>query len=612
MPLAGRHELPPLTMGDLSIAADELLRGLGGAGVMTEGDFEALIRMEVTFARKKGEYYACYEFGTAITPDSDQMMRIGTLAMVRLLLRCGSFRACYSKLSEASAAALRRKVAEPSGFAGLELEDTGYETLAALVAACRADGWVLDKAALDRPLFPGVDEATGFFLFTESFDVQRLCRRLIETGRQLGMARHKVGAWSLRKDACEQPASAGHGAVAARVLGHRQVNSRTMDRVYRADLRTRDLGAYWMRRDALGSVERAPLTSLSASRVPEVGGVRGFGDLPRACPERQAARSDAKVAEASEEVAGARRKLQQRLGVAQLPRCFKASARAAGGGEEVDEYEAAHRRLRNRKGEAERDAVEAHQLRLYKEGQERLRAAPALRMAMLSTHAWAPRSEDDAIAFGLDRRDRTRELRMLRKLPAMLQGSILRVGALHVLPTAGTPAEVYGRVRRRSEDICILECGSEDCAGRPSIEWPTTVAGFEERRCEHCGGTVRLRWQREPHAESETAAVESLAVGAAASLGESFRETYWAWYNLSARAAIGNAAYAAGAAATARASASEAADAPLLGAAVEELELDDETVAEAIAALDGGDGAPGRGDDADEDAGDHRGASQEV
>ena len=164
MPLAGRHELPPLTMGDLSIAADELLRGLGGAGVMTEGDFEALIRMEVTFARKKGEYYACYKFGTAITPDSDQMMRIGTLAMVRLLLRCGSFRACYSKLSEASAAALRRKVAEPSGFAGLELGDTGYETLPALVAACRADGWVLDKAALDRPLFPGVYVTCTVFL----------------------------------------------------------------------------------------------------------------------------------------------------------------------------------------------------------------------------------------------------------------------------------------------------------------------------------------------------------------------------------------------------------------------------------------------------------------
>ena len=115
MPLAGRHELPPLTMGDLSIAADVLLRGLDGAGVMTEGDFEALLRMEVTFARKKGEYYACYEFGTAITPDSDQMMRIGTLAMVRLLLRCGSFRACYSKLSEA---AQRRFVARWPSRAG--------------------------------------------------------------------------------------------------------------------------------------------------------------------------------------------------------------------------------------------------------------------------------------------------------------------------------------------------------------------------------------------------------------------------------------------------------------------------------------------------------------
>ena len=138
MPLAGRHELPPLTMGDLSIAADELLRGLGGVDRRGGRDDRGRLRgphprMEVTFARKKGEYYACYEFGTAITPDSDQMTRIGTLAMVRLLLRCGSFRACYSKLSEASAAALRRKVAEPSGFAGLELEDTGYETLPALV-----------------------------------------------------------------------------------------------------------------------------------------------------------------------------------------------------------------------------------------------------------------------------------------------------------------------------------------------------------------------------------------------------------------------------------------------------------------------------------------------
>ena len=46
----------------------------------------------------------------------------------------GSVLLTYSKLSErSSAAALRRKVAEPSGFAGLELGDMGYETLPAPV-----------------------------------------------------------------------------------------------------------------------------------------------------------------------------------------------------------------------------------------------------------------------------------------------------------------------------------------------------------------------------------------------------------------------------------------------------------------------------------------------
>ena len=50
------------------------------------------------------------------------MVRIGTLALRRLLLRCGSFRACYAQLDEAGAAALRKKVADPRGFAGLEFE----------------------------------------------------------------------------------------------------------------------------------------------------------------------------------------------------------------------------------------------------------------------------------------------------------------------------------------------------------------------------------------------------------------------------------------------------------------------------------------------------------
>jgi hypothetical protein len=201
------YELPPLQMGSLAISPERLRQVVEST---TSADVEMLLRMEISFERKKGEYFACYDFGTAITPDSDEMVRIGTLAMIRLQLVTASYAACYAKLSEAQAAALRHDVADPEGFGGLALERTGYDSWGALVAACRESGWALDPAAYDRPLFPGVDEKTGKFLFTESFEVQRLCNTLISTGRKLGFNKHGVGAWSLRKDATEVVAKSGY------------------------------------------------------------------------------------------------------------------------------------------------------------------------------------------------------------------------------------------------------------------------------------------------------------------------------------------------------------------------------------------------------------------
>ena len=99
-------------------------------------------------------------------------------------------------------------------------------------------------------MFPMIDKATGNFLLGSrmTYGGEALGKRLNEIGVSLGFQKGVIGAWSLRKDACEVQATCGSADatfLAARVLGHRKVNSRTMDRVYRADLRLRDLGQHW-------------------------------------------------------------------------------------------------------------------------------------------------------------------------------------------------------------------------------------------------------------------------------------------------------------------------------------------------------------------------------
>jgi len=88
------YELPPLQMGSLAISPESLRQMVAS---VSDQDVQKLLRMEISFERKKGEYFACYDFGTAITPDSE-MIRIGTLAMIRLQLATASFRACYQPL----------------------------------------------------------------------------------------------------------------------------------------------------------------------------------------------------------------------------------------------------------------------------------------------------------------------------------------------------------------------------------------------------------------------------------------------------------------------------------------------------------------------------------
>jgi hypothetical protein len=231
-------EEAPLRAGDLHTTFVDVVDDV------TEELIERLTRLELTYRRKKGAYFASCEFGTSVSPDSGEFVRLGTASVLRLMLVVGAYRKCYAKLAAASAAELRAEVAAPGGFAGLDWRRTGYDSAAALVNACREDRWVLDDAAVNRPLLPGIDAKTGNFMFDRTCEVHEICEHLKAVGCTLGMNRYAVGAWSWRKDACEVVAASGDGPLAARVLCHRSVNSRTMDRVYRADLRCKDMGRY--------------------------------------------------------------------------------------------------------------------------------------------------------------------------------------------------------------------------------------------------------------------------------------------------------------------------------------------------------------------------------
>jgi hypothetical protein len=75
--------------------------------------------MEVIFDRKKGQYFSHTEFGIAIVPDSDEMVRCNTTAMMRKKIRLCELRACFDRLdarNDGSGDAFRREVLHPAVY----------------------------------------------------------------------------------------------------------------------------------------------------------------------------------------------------------------------------------------------------------------------------------------------------------------------------------------------------------------------------------------------------------------------------------------------------------------------------------------------------------------
>ena len=80
---------------------------------------------QVNFARSKGHSFEVFTFKTAVTADADAMVWCAAVGVVRLMVRCGAFRAQYAGLSAERARALREYV-EGERFFGVPLGRTAF------------------------------------------------------------------------------------------------------------------------------------------------------------------------------------------------------------------------------------------------------------------------------------------------------------------------------------------------------------------------------------------------------------------------------------------------------------------------------------------------------
>jgi len=98
-------------------------------------------------------------------------------------------------------------------------------------------------------------------------------------------------------------------------------------------------------------------------------------------------------------------------------------------------------------------------------------------------------TEEEAITFGLDRRDRTRVWRVLKLLPRQLQWAVVEAGLLDTIPesvTGGTGqmGRAYYAVSRAVGGALCMVCTS---CGKGGGELPATCKELESATCATCG-----------------------------------------------------------------------------------------------------------------------------
>ena len=170
---------------------------------------------------------------------------------------------------------------------------------------------------------------------------------------------------------------------------------------------------------------------------------------------------------------------------------MRRAALAAQGGAELMKARAAPAMSKRQKAElyAQQLALGDYVARVWHEGQHALRTVPGLREERCATHSWPVMTEEEAIAFGLDRRDRTRAWHMLRLLPRQLQWAVVEAGLLDAMPESvrggqGQMARAYSAVSRAAGGALCMVCTR---CGKGGGDLPATCKELESATCPTCG-----------------------------------------------------------------------------------------------------------------------------
>ena len=206
-------------------------------------------------------------------------------------------------------------------------------------------------------------------------------------------------------------------------------------------------------------------------------------------------------------------------------------------------YDVKRRRLWKVQEYEKRIVVKDYRERVRREGVAALRVLPIEAQVLCTTHAWPAMSEYEAIAFGLDRCDRTQEKRALSLLPRKLQWEIVDSGALQLLPSAasiltgnGRTQRVYHEICKRADNVRWLKCVSDDC-GRTDELPMARDALLKPLVCTHCHTVMKIQWSSAV-AEQDIALLP-LASGATAALGNSLSDSYGVWHKLCSHSIVG-------------------------------------------------------------------------